>query len=93
VGRSKNKRAETRKGPLLLQAFLVRHSITLRAAATALKLKHPTIWQWLHRRAVPLPHLRKRLATWTGNEVPESSWVAASEAVEVEPFRANGTDE
>ncbi len=87
---------ETRKGPALLLAFLVRHDITLREAAVALHVRHPALWMWIHRRSAPKPHLRKRIADWTSNEVPESSWLSASEIVEIEPYVAakrNGTDE
>ncbi len=87
------RRREARTGPRQLKAFLRKNSITLREAAKALQLKHPTVLQWVHGRATPLPHLRKRLAIWTNGEVPESAWETASEAIDVVPFKANGTDE
>lgn len=79
-----------RPAPLLLKAFLVRHGLTLREAGALMQIAHPTIYQWLTGFNVPKAHFRRRVAIWTRNEVPESSWLTAEEASEadkVKPFK------
>jgi transcriptional regulator with XRE-family HTH domain len=92
---------EVRKGPLLLEAFLAKHNISLREAAEALGMKHPSVWVWVQGRSVPEPSARKRIAIWTNDEVPEASWLTRSEIADtvalarklaVKPFKASGTD-
>jgi hypothetical protein len=93
MGRPKKvKRPETRRGPALLATFLARHDISLRVAEKALAVGHPTVWTWLQRRSVPKQHLRKRIAVWTGGFVPEDSWMARGEMIDVVPFSSTGTE-
>ncbi len=81
---------KTTAGARLLAAFLKSRGITLLAAAGAIGVSGPTILDWRRGTKRPSSHLRKAIASWSGGEVPEESWMTPAEAasVRVTPFTA-----
>jgi len=81
-------------GPSKLEAFLDHHKIPVKEAARQLKVSHASVFDWLAGRRSPSTRWRQRIAVWTRDEVPELSWMTASERRELQkqrPFDATGT--
>lgn len=73
-----------------LQEFLDDNDITLREAAAAIGVGHPTILDWLGGRKRPRAHHRDAIAKWTGGRIHVESWLFAEEkatTVDVVPFK------
>ena len=92
MGRFTLKQRAPRPGRRLLERFLVRHKISLRAAAAALSVAHPTVLGWVNAASVPELAMRKRIEAWTGGEVPVPSWDDPHEVTFVAPYKSSGTE-
>jgi len=82
------------RGRVLLRKFLEDNRITQSTAASAIGVSAPTMSDWLAGNKRPSDHMRTIVARWTGNSVPESSWLFAEESRAVnavKAFRATGS--
>lgn len=85
-------------GPKLFDDYLVAREIKRADAARQLKTSVSAVHYWIKGGQRPRADIRKRIARWTGGEVPESSWLTEEEASALEgtedhddPGHATGT--
>lgn len=82
-------------GAKKLGKFLEKHNITRSAAGKALGSADPTVCDWIGGKKRPRESKRADIETWTGGEVPASSWLTKEErkARTVVPFTPATTGE
>ena len=77
-----------------LRRFRTKNKITIRAAASALGVKHPSYLAWEAGGQTPLSGFRRAIAVWTSGYVAEDAWPisqrereAEAAAINAKPYR------
>lgn len=75
-------------GSRLLAHWLQRFGLSQAALARALGVTPPAVCDWIARKKLPEPAYRAAIATYTGREVPASSWCNDEERALYERLRS-----
>jgi DNA-binding transcriptional regulator YdaS (Cro superfamily) len=79
-----------------LKRFLQRNGVTQVAAALALGVSDPTVYDWVSGKKRPRTHHREAISLWTNGEVSADEWLEEHERAAVagiRPYVAAADDE
>lgn len=74
---------ELTRGATALRGFIEAHGLSLKAAATGLRIEGPTLHAWMSGMKRPRAEQRMRIARWTHGAVPCDAWLTDCEIADV----------